>query len=58
MSRTFRCALANGAENDVVYFTALDNPREKVQARVIGWHEAEIIDAPVESPAIPTMRQR
>ncbi len=57
VSRTFK-ALASGADHDVIYLTALDNPREKIQARITGWHEAEIIDAPTDAAASPATRLR
>ena len=41
VSRVFR-ASGNGALGDVVNFVALEDPREKMQATVTGWHEAEV----------------
>ncbi len=51
VSRVFR-ATNNGGAGEVVNLVALENPQEKVQATVTGWHEAEMItptisDAPV-----------
>jgi flagella basal body P-ring formation protein FlgA len=48
VSRIFR-SQGHGAEGEVVNLVALEDPREKVQARVTGWHEAEIVSAEVSS---------
>jgi flagella basal body P-ring formation protein FlgA len=53
VSRVFR-ATSSGAAGDVVNLVALEDPREKIQAAVTGWHEAEMeFPAVVEpSPAL------
>lgn len=41
VSRLFR-ATGSGAEGEIINCVALEDSRDKVQARVTGWHEAEI----------------
>ncbi len=62
VSRVFK-AQSGGAAGEVINLVALEDPREKVQAVVTGWHEAEIAspdavrEAPSDQPAqFPTRR--
>jgi len=52
VSRILR-AIAGGGEGDVINLVAMENPREKVQARVTGWHEAEIVTPGGERATTP-----
>lgn len=36
-------ATSNGAAGEIVNLVSLENPSEKVQATVTGWHEAEVV---------------
>lgn len=56
VSRVFR-AQSSGAEGDVVNLVALEDPLEKVQAMVTGWHEAEMIGAN-SARAVPAEQSR
>lgn len=47
VSRVFR-AQTSGADGDIVNLVALEDQREKVQALVTGWHEAEIVGTTAE----------
>lgn len=49
VSRIFR-AQSSGSEGELVNLVSLDDSRDKVQARVTGWHEAEIV---VSTGAVP-----
>ncbi len=55
VTRLFR-ANGSGAEGDIIPCVALDDPKEKIQARVTNWHEAEVVVADVTAPPIPSQR--
>lgn len=54
VSRLFR-ATGSGAEGEIINCVALEDSRDKVQARVTGWHEAEIA-SPGASSSSPESR--
>jgi flagella basal body P-ring formation protein FlgA len=56
VSRVFRSS-GSGARGEIVTLVALEDPREKLQATVTGWHEAEV-GGDVAEPATFARRGR